>query len=201
MSHPIVFRPRGGIVLAGGAIALCALTLVYLAVTDGVLTLVVWGWPVIGFAWLAWLVYIRPRVVVTDGFVEIDNVLRRHRVPWGDVDQVDSRFALTVQTADGRTIRAWAAPAPSARRALSTRREEVDRTPGEGDTRRPSDAEGTDSGDAAIIVRRAVETHRRTGGAARSGGTATSWHLGLAAVTVALLAASVWTIVQAGAHG
>lgn len=200
MSHPFVFRPRGGIALAAAAILVCVAALVYIAVADGPARLLQWAWPIVTVAWLSWLLYIRPSVTVTEGFVEIDNVWRVHRVPWGDVDDVSSRFALTVRTRGAARIRAWAAPAPGARRALATRREEVSRTPGEGETRRVSDAEGTDSGDAATLVRRAVEAHERSG-VETTGTTVTRWHGWLIAVTAALITASVWTLAQAAAHG
>jgi hypothetical protein len=200
MPHPVVFRPRGGVVLAVLAVVLCFAVLVSLAVTDGVAGVLAWGWPVVAFAWLVWLVYVRPSVTVTEGFVEVRNILRTHRVPWGDVDSVDSRFALTVRTRDGKVIRAWAAPAPGARQALTTRREEVSRVPGDGETRRPSDAEGTESGDATTLVRRALERHRREGGPALPGGTRTQWSWVSAAVTAVLLVAAVVSLAVGAAH-
>ena len=201
MPHPVVFRPRGGVILAVLALVLCLAVLVSIAVTDGVPGLLAWGWPVLAFAWLVWLVYIRPSVTITDDFVEIRNLVRTHRVPWGDVESGDSRFALTVHTRDGAAIRAWAAPAPGARQALATRREEVSRTPGEGDTRRPSDAEGTDSGDATTLVRRALERYRRDGGRKLPGGTHSEWAWLHAAITVLLLAAAVASLAGVAAHG
>ncbi|BDV31021.1 PH domain-containing protein [Microbacterium terricola] len=201
MPQPVTFRPRGGLILAVIAIVICALGLIGLILSEGTEGLFGWFWPIAAFAWGAWLLYINPCVTVTEGFVEIRNILRTHRVPWGDVDDVESRYALTVMTRDGRRIRAWAAPAPSARQALATRRDEVSRTPGEGDTRRPSDAEGTESGDATAIVRRHLETYRTTGGPGLPGGTTSTWNLWLVAVTVAVVAAALATLAGAAAHG
>ncbi|WP_169581287.1 MULTISPECIES: PH domain-containing protein [Microbacterium] len=194
MPEPVTFRPRGGQILAWVAIGVCAVGLVYIALTDGVPSLIAWAWPIVLVAWLAWLLYIRPYVLVNEGFIEIGNVFRTHRVPWGDVAEVDSRYALTVETADGRRIRAWAAPAPSARQALSTRREEVAGTPGEGDYRRPADAMGTASGDATALVRRTLEQYRREGGSAASGGTVTTLNIPVIGVTAVLLAAAVLSL-------
>lgn len=201
MPHPVVFRPRGGVILAVLAIALCLAILVSLVVTDGVAGLLAWGWPVIAFGWLAWLLYIRPSVTLTDGFVEIRNPLRTHRVPWGDILDVESRYALSVTTTDRRVIRAWAAPAPGARQALGTRRADVARAPGDGDTRRPSDAEGTDSGDATALVIRALEQHRRSGAPDLPGGTVTTWSVLPLGVTVLVVAAAAFSLSQAIAHG
>lgn len=191
MPEPVTFRPRGGQILAWVAIAICALGLIFIAVSDGVPSLVVWGWPIVLVAWLGWALYIRPYVQISEGFIEIGNVFRTHRVPWGDVEDVDSRFALTVHTTDGRSIRAWAAPAPGARQALATHRDEVARTPGDSETRRPSDAEGTPSGDATALVRRRLEQYRRSGGDTMAGGTVTTLNIAMIAVTAVLVAASV----------
>jgi hypothetical protein len=201
MPHPVVFRPRGGVILAVLAIALCLAILISLVVTDGVAGLLAWSWPVVAFGWLAWLLYIRPSVTLTDGFVEIRNPLRTHRMPWGDIIDVESRYALSITTTDRRVIRAWAAPAPGARQALGTRRADVARAPGEGDTRRPSDAEGTDSGDATALVVRALEQHRRSGAPSLPGGTVTTWSVIPLGVTALLLLAAVVSQAQALAHG
>ena len=194
MPEQVTFRPRGGQIVAWTAIAICALGLVYIAVTEGVPSLIVWAWPIVLVAWLAWLLYIRPYVHVNEGFVEIGNAFRTHRVPWGDVADVDSRYALTIQTSSGRRIRAWAAPAPSVRQAVATRREEVSRAPGEGDTRRPSDAEGTASGDATALVRRTLDQYRRAGGDTTPGGTVSTLNVALIAVTAVLVAAAVLSL-------
>lgn len=201
MPHPVVFRPRGGVILAAIAIALCAVGIVSLAVWNGVDGVLEWGAPIVAFAWLCHVAYIQPSVRMTDGFIDIRNMFRSHRVPWGDVDSVDSRYALTVHTADGRQVRAWAAPAPAARRALGTRREEVAGTPGEGDVRRPSDAVGTDSGDATALALAALARYRRDGGPPMPGGTVTTWHVWTIGVTAVLLAAALASLALAAAHG
>ncbi|MFB8145117.1 PH domain-containing protein [Microbacterium sp. NPDC056003] len=194
MPEPVTFRPRGGQIVAWVAIAICALGLVFIAVTDGVPSLIVWAWPIVLVAWLAWILYIRPHVLISEGFIEVGNVFRTHRVPWGDVADVDSRYALTVHTTGGRSIRAWAAPAPSARQAMTTNREEVARTPGEGDMRRPSDAEGTASGDATALVRRTLEQYRRSGGSTTPDGTVSTLNTPVIAVTAVLIAAAVLSL-------
>ena len=82
---------------------------------------------------------------------------------------------------------------PGARQALSTQRVDVAHTPGEGETRRPSDAEGTASGDAAGLVRRELDRHRREGLTSVSG-TAVTWHPLLIAGTAALTVAAVLSL-------
>jgi hypothetical protein len=194
MPEPVTLRPRGGMIIAAIALVITAAALVFIAIDGGLLDLARWAWPVVLLGWGAWLLYLRPYVRVSEGFVEISNLVRTYRVPWGDIDSVDSRFALTIRTRGGRVIRAWAAPAPGARQALSTQRADVTHTPGDDDTRRPSDAEGTASGDAAGLVRRELERHRREGTAA-VGQTALTWHPLLIAGTAALAAAAVVSLV------
>ncbi|MEJ1155851.1 PH domain-containing protein [Microbacterium marmarense] len=194
MSQPVVFRPRGGVILAIIAMAVCAAALIFIVLTEDLTALLRWGWPIVLLAWSAWLFYIQPAVTVTDGFVEVRNLVRTHRVPWGDLDIVDTRFALTLVTKDRRKIQAWAAPAPGARQALSTRREEVSLTPGEGDSRRPSDSETSFSGGAAALVRRHLAAYQQAGGATLGGGTTTSWHVVTLIVSAVLVAATLLSL-------
>lgn len=194
MPEPVVIRPRGGQILAWAAIGACGVGLFLMVITDGPQSLVLWSWPLLLVAWLAWLLYVHPYVSVTDGFVEIGNPFRTHRVPWGDIGDVESRYAFTVVTAAGRRIRSWAAPAPGIRQAVSTRREEVARSLGDEDTRRPSDAEGTPSGDVSDLVRRRSQAYRRAGGSSSTGGTATTLNIAQIAVTAVLLAATVLSL-------
>jgi Bacterial PH domain len=53
----------------------------------------------------------RPAVVVDDAGVELRNVLRDVRVPWPALQEIETRYALTLH-AGGRRFASWAAPAP-----------------------------------------------------------------------------------------
>lgn len=83
---------------------------------------------------LAWAVYWRPEVEVSDGGVRIVNPWRTVHVPWPALEGVSHRWSLTVTTVDGRKVSAFAAPARglaeqgagtalSAARAVEDRRE------------------------------------------------------------------------------
>jgi hypothetical protein len=65
----------------------------------------------LGLAILAWAVFLHPRVDVDASGVRIVNPLRTIHVPWAALVQVETQYALTVVTPDGR-YRAWAAPGP-----------------------------------------------------------------------------------------
>lgn len=113
-------------------------------------------WPVAAAAligYLAWAALWRPGIRVGDDGVDVRNVSHTVHVPWAALIQVDTRFALTLATPTHRYA-VWAAPAPSALRLMFAGRGETVRERGHvGDNVRPGDLLGTDSGDAAMLVR------------------------------------------------
>lgn len=117
---------------------------------------------VIVVAWLAYAAHVflwRPALVVDDQGCEIRNPLRTVSVPWQALIHVDTRYSLTLHTPDRRWP-VWCAPQASALVARrKARRAREDRDPR--DPRNPLDAgmrigdvPGTESGDAAALVRR-----------------------------------------------
>ena len=114
--HPTeTLRPRSSRLIAGAVVACCAVALVVVAVTGGGLVAIARTLAVSGlFTALAWAVYWRPEVEVSDGGVRIVNPWRTVHVPWPAVDDVDHRWSLTVTTVDGRRVSAFAAPAGGA---------------------------------------------------------------------------------------
>ncbi|MCH1882593.1 PH domain-containing protein [Agrococcus sp. ARC_14] len=112
-------------------------------------------------AWLAYAAYVAmwaPALVVDAHGSEIRNPLRTIRVAWDALIHVDTKFALTLFT-PGRSWSVWCAPQASALIARrKARRFRDDRDPR--DPRSPLDAgmrigdlPGTESGDAAALVR------------------------------------------------
>ena len=53
----------------------------------------------------------RPRVIVKPEEVLLRNVVRDTTIPYTAISEIDTRYTLTVTTADGRRHQAWAAPA------------------------------------------------------------------------------------------
>ncbi|MFC8681762.1 PH domain-containing protein [Microbacterium ureisolvens] len=108
-------------------------------------------------ALLGWMALWRPCVVVSDRGVRIENVSHDVDVPWEALVHVETARALTLHTPSG-SFTAWSAPAPGFFTTMmgnaKARREER----AAGGAARPSDRLGTDSGDAALVVR---ETWRR----------------------------------------
>jgi hypothetical protein len=106
-----------------------------------------------------------PAVLVDDDGVELVNVARRVRLPWSSVEDVDTRWALTLEAA-GRRWQSWAAPASGRRLRPVSRRETPWAEPGaEGIA--GSRAPGSSAGEAAVMVTTRWQTwrdhHGRTG--------------------------------------
>ena len=55
-----------------------------------------------------WLIAIRPAIVVYEHALIIQNVFRKHEIPWAAITQISATLLLTVRTVDGRKISAWA---------------------------------------------------------------------------------------------
>jgi hypothetical protein len=149
-------RSQFGPLLAGSVAALCLLAAVVVAAEEGASTLLtVWPWLAI-VACLAWALYWRPEVRVTDAGVRLVNPLRTIDVAWPALQAVETRWALTLVTTWG-SYRAWAAPAPGRsvmRQQLRHHVSQDRRIPGlpPNSSARPSDLPHTDSGAAAQAI-------------------------------------------------
>lgn len=164
MNQTVEFRPRSGRVLTIGAAVLAAVGAVATLVqspADGLRTL-----PLFLLAPLVvWAFFGRPAVVVSDGGVEVRNVLRTVELPWPSIERIDTKYALTLYTAYG-VYAAWAAPAPSRSQTLNAVPSDTRHLPETsyiGGGIRPGDLVGTASGDAAAYIRRRWEALRDAG--------------------------------------
>jgi hypothetical protein len=144
-----------------------------------------------------WAFFGRPAVIVSDGGVELRNVLRTVELPWPSIQRIDTKYALTLYTAFG-VYAAWAAPAPSRTHVLKATQEDTRHLPQTsyiGGGLRPGDLVGTASGDAAAHIRRRLEDLRDAGhlDAPRleRDKPRVRWHLLPAIVTAALAAVAV----------
>jgi Bacterial PH domain len=131
--------------------------------------------------YVVWLLMWSPSVTIAPSGVTVRNLLRTNDVSWPAIQAVDTRFALTLQTTAGKIV-AWSAPAPSRFAALRTTRTEISGLPESSFAMggiRPGDIPQTDSGLAALYVRRYWE-HLRDAGYLESGvvegtGVLTRW--------------------------
>lgn len=113
-------------------------------------------WLVPGAAFVAlwaWVALWQPHVAVADDGVHLENVTHTVDIPWEALIHVETRYALTLITPRARYA-AWAAPAPGALRASAAgRRADNRELRVTGGPARPGDLLGTESGDAAMVIR------------------------------------------------
>ncbi|MDE0545728.1 PH domain-containing protein [Microbacterium sp. C7(2022)] len=191
MPEAHVLRPRFGRVLAACVIAICgaaAVTMIVQSPEIGLRAL-----PMLGLlAFAAWAAYWRPSVRIDDDAVSVENIFRTITVPYGNIQRIDTRFALTLFTETQR-VTAWSAPAPGRHRLLLAQREQGRHLPESSylaGTVRPGDLVNSDSGAAAYLVRRRWEQLRDTDMLdTHAGRLHTRVHTGTIIVGVVLLAA------------
>ncbi|GAA1958837.1 PH domain-containing protein [Microbacterium deminutum] len=185
-------RPRFGrvLVVVCGAIAL--LFLVSLAFT-GIVALLRFGALAILAEYVIWMLYWAPCVTIAPSGVIVRNVVREHEVTWPAIERIDTKYALQLFTAGG-TITAWSAPAPGRHATMRVASPELKGLPestyAAERSIRPSDIPSSESGLAALYVRRFWE-QLRDGGFLDKGvegtGVRTHWLRG-EIVTVSVLA-------------
>ncbi len=172
---------------------------VILAVWTGDVTLA-WVYPgaalVVLFSWSAlW----RPYVEVGDSGLTVQNVTHRVDIPWEALVHVDTRRALTLHTAHGQYT-VWSAPAPGALSAILASRREANREArAAGMAAGHGDLIGTDSGNAALVIRenwrKRLDAGRIDIGVADETPVERHWNLLWAAIEIVLAVATVWAIV------
>ena len=123
----------------------------------------------IGCVWLLFVVYVglwRPRLDISDHAVTIVNPLRTIGVPLASLIHVDTKYSLTLFTEFGRFAVACA-PQPgmfAARRAAKRTSEEPSARAALDSGDRIGDIRGTESGDAAALVRDRWDRYRHAQG-------------------------------------
>lgn len=176
------------VLAAAGAVAVAALS-------PGALHRVWVLVPLALVAVLAWEVFWQPRVTVDDDGVVLDELFHTVRIPWSIVVDVETQWALTI-VAPHRRYRSSTAPAPGALARPAVGRVGSD-APFDA---RISDVVGTDSGDAATIVRRRwqrlVEAGRIPLGRAHLDRAEVRLHRGILTAVIVLAIASVVALLQ-----
>ncbi|WP_035876892.1 PH domain-containing protein [Cryobacterium sp. MLB-32] len=159
-TDPDTYVSRFNRTLAGIVVALCAVSAVALSLTGQELFLIPTGFIVL----LCWVYLWAPSVCVSDRAVTVRNPLRTIEIPWAALVQVDTKFSLTLFT-PGRRWPVWVAPAPGRGTVRRANRagESVDRTRFMTVEPRPGDLPGTESGDAAQLVRNRWDRLQATG--------------------------------------
>jgi hypothetical protein len=180
---------------------MCLVLLVALIATRGVHDVLAFGPWVVFAAYVMWMLFWAPAVVIDDRAVRLRNVARTRVVPWSEILAVETKHNLALVTPSGR-YSAWAAPAPSAISAIRGRDQPIEHLPGstygQGGSIGIGDLPRSDSGVAAYYVRRGLE--RRNDGQlpAGDGLVTTIWHQATLVVLAVLLCVGV--IATALAH-
>lgn len=184
-------RPRFGrvLVVVAGIVAVAVLVSL---VISGVTDLVRFGPLVILGLYVVWLMFWSPAVTIAPSGVIVRNLLREHEVTWPAIQRIDTKYALQLFTTAG-TITAWSAPAPGRHATFRVAQPELGGLPestyAAERSIRPGDIPSSESGLAALYVRRFWE-QLRDAGHLNSGaveGTGVRTHL-LRRETVALVA-------------
>ncbi|EAR23763.1 integral membrane protein [marine actinobacterium PHSC20C1] len=202
MSPNFTLHSRFGRVLSLIVIAGCVAALVITAIQGRWLDVLQVA-PVFGLvALLTWAMFWRPEVRVTSAGVTLRNVTRTIEIAWPEIRRIDTKYALTLETAHG-TVTAWAAPAPGRHSVFSAVRQDGANLPESSylaGTVRPGDLITSDSGQAAYIIRRHWEQLRDEGhlDAATSEFTKlrVTWHFRTIAAVAALIIAILLTTIS-----
>lgn len=155
--------------------------------------------PIAMFALLIWELFWRPAIIVEDDGVTLVNQFHTIVIPWAKIVDVETKWSMTIVTPE-RRYRGSAAPAPGA--VYRPNMSGAARTGRVVDgSISKADAPGTDSGDAATIVRRRLQAMAEAGtlpiGQAESVGVTTRVHWVSIALLAALLAASIPALLRA----
>jgi hypothetical protein len=106
-------------------------TMLYLQVIDygfnfGSIISSIWGALI---CLIGYQIFIHPKVVFFDEAIEIVNPFTRHLIGWQDVDQIDTRYTMSIKTIGegvrNRKIHAFAAPAPGRYHSRSIHQSEL----------------------------------------------------------------------------
>jgi hypothetical protein len=199
-SDSTTLRSRFGRVLVIAVWAILIAFIVGLIVQQNVTWLLRYTPVIVLAGYLVWLLMWSPSVTIAPSGVTIRNLLRTNDVSWPAIQTIDTRFALTLQTSAGRIV-AWSAPAPSRFAALRATRTELSGLPESSYAMggiRPGDIPQTDSGLAALYVRRYWEQLRDAGyldsGVVEGTGVVTHWLVRETVILIGLVIVSAGTL-------
>ncbi|BAU31783.1 PH domain-containing protein [Microcella alkaliphila] len=159
--QPVRFRPVFGRVLSVVVAIIAASALSGYLFAGDLEGLARYGWWYVLGAASVIAMYWSPSVLVTEDEVTVRNPLATWHVPWGAIQRIDTKFALTLFTERAR-IEAWAAPASGRYTVFrlgpdDTKVTESAKVAG---AIRPGDSLASESGQAADYIRRHWELLR-----------------------------------------
>ncbi|MBX3098373.1 MAG: PH domain-containing protein [Salinibacterium sp.] len=158
---PTIFRPAFGRVLSVIVVVIAASGLAGYVVAGDLAGLVRYGWGLLLLAAVALALFWFPRLGVAEHEVTVRNVFSTVHLPWPAITLVDTKWALTLHTAD-RKVTVWASPAPNRYASQAATRSSA-RVASSNFAPRPGDLLETQSGAAAFVIRHHWEDLRADG--------------------------------------
>ncbi|MBT0567144.1 hypothetical protein [Williamsia sp. CHRR-6] len=196
----VTLRPRSALI-AAGLVGLMAVVATVLGFASGVRLGVSVLTAMLLVCAVVWMLLANPCVQIDDRRVTVVNPLRTFVIDLQSIVTVETRFALTIRTAD-ETVVAWSASAPSGRdRVLggSTSTPDAKSVPRSAiradGTVSPGDLPGSASGDAATELRRRWESARGSGALDGLPITPVAAHWNVASLAAVVFAAIMMTAV------
>ena len=151
---PVSFRPTFGRVLSVLTAIIAGLGLLGFVVAGDWRDLVLHGWGLLLIAAVGFALFWFPRLDVQEHAITVRNVFSTVTVPWTAIQRIDTKYALTLYTSEGK-VTVWASPAPNryASHVSSTSDTRI-ADQDSGGSIRPGDLIHTASGAAAFVIRR-----------------------------------------------
>jgi hypothetical protein len=114
------------------------------------------------FCYIAFLLFIKPKVTLFDEGIVVTNPFHEFTVGWGDIDSIEARYTMYLLIGSQK-IHAWAAPAPGRYHARSVHPNELKgmNIP-DLHNMRPGESPRTHSGVATYLARKRHESFRNS---------------------------------------
>ena len=113
------FRPRSNLVWAGASLVLIFLFAAnsFMVVSNTMQNIFELAISFV-LGWVAYIIWIRPKLVLRDDVIEVVNPFNKVLIPYSDVLDLQTKWALTIVHKNGKT-RVWVAPASGKRRWIA----------------------------------------------------------------------------------
>jgi hypothetical protein len=116
------FRPRSNFVWAGVSVVLIVLFAANIfLVTQNTVQAISELMLCFILGTVVYLIWIRPKLVLKDDVIEVVNPLRTELIPYSEVQDLETQWALTIIHSGGKT-RVWVAPASGKQRWIADQR-------------------------------------------------------------------------------
>ena len=187
------FRPAFGRVLSIVVTAIAVAALIGFVVGGDWVGLARYSWGLLLLAAVALALFWFPSLTIEEHEITVRNVFSTVHIPWPAIERIDTKWALSIYTANGK-VDVWASPAPNRYASQSSNKTSA-RLAGDqaGFAPRPGDLPETESGAAAYVIRRHWDDLREQGlldAGAEPGSVRTDIHWATIAVLGALVIAT-----------